>query len=1291
MKRYLVLLLAAAMLLPMLAIAGPEKKTKKPINGILKSVSTYQDKQAQAATLSPAKPLAVQAAKFAVSTAVRDFPAPVRSTIQPGPLSGVAIKNEESVLPVPGVEVSQDGAIQRNVPQGPSVLPTPFVNFEGLSARDTAALNAGSFNFPPDTVIDVGPNHVVEMTNTTFRVYNKNGTPATAIARLATLFAGLGNPCGTRNDGDPIALYDAQADRWNLSQFCLPTGGPNVVTPGHALFAISQTPDPTGAYYLYDFVTPKGLFPDYPKVGVWSDGYYMSTRQFASNSTGAGAYAFDRDKMLKGDPSASFVYFDVPLIDPTAGLNFLPADIDGLTPPPPGAPCPFASFTADEYGTGADGMKMFDFHADFATPANSTFTARAESVVPVASFDPTLNETSATAADTFRDDIDQPVQTKPTPGATPTPTPNTAGQRLDGISDRIMHRLAYRNFGTHESLVATHTVDVNATPSTSRTGHRAAIRYYEFRKSGAGPYAVFEQATFAGGGGDTTHRWMGSVAQDYQGNIAVGYSVSSSTVYPGIRYNARLATDAPGGLTQGEQSLIEGSGIQKNTGSRWGDYSSLNVDPVDDASFWFSTEYFTAAEEASTCSACWQTRIGAFKLPGTTAAPHGALQGTVRDGNGNPIQGVLVKSPDGYVRVTDASGNYSFGLMAPGLYTMTASAPGYSPTAQSVPVLNGGTSVLDFVLAQRVSVVSSGAAALTAENCNVPNGAADPGETVTVNLSLKNEGSGGTSNVQASILPGGGVVNSPATTSQNYGALPPFGSPVTRPFTFIVSPDMVCGGTITITLYVTDNGNYIGSPTFTLPVGAQRSISYENFDAVTAPALPAGWTTAATGGGTPWVTRNTAGTSDTNPNHAFSPNPTTHGDSSMTSPSFPVTSDKAQVTFRHLYNMEGTFDGAVLEISVNGGAFQDILAAGGSFELNGYVAALAADPTNPLGGRLAWTHQSGGYITTIVNLPANVAGKNIQLRWRVGADDGNGVAVEGWRVDTIVLRDGSQCCTPTVSDVDRDFKTDIGVFKPSNGQWYFNPSLDNSFFTVLWGMSTDIIVPGDYDGDGRTDPAVYRPSDGTWYVRGTSRGGTTQVFGTASDIPAQADYDGDAKTDLAYFRPAENNWYILQSSNNVTRIQNWGASGDKLVPADYDGDGKADIAVWRGAEGNWYILGSSKGAVIVRNWGLSTDRPVPADYDGDGKADIAIYRQTEGNWYIIGSTAGGFIRNWGGGTDIPVPGDYDGDRKADIAIYRPTSGDWYIIKSSDNSGIIRNLNIAVAPNDIPVPRGYYPQ
>ncbi|HEX8492256.1 MAG TPA: carboxypeptidase regulatory-like domain-containing protein [Pyrinomonadaceae bacterium] len=1294
MKRYLVLLLAAAMLLPMLVVAaGPDKRLKRTINGIQKHAATYQERQAQATSPDIGKPMVVQAAKFAKSIAVRDFPVPIKSTRQPGPLSGIAVKNEESAVPVSSAEVSRDGALQTRFPDAPTVLPTPSVNFEGLSARDTAALNAGSFSFPPDTVIDVGPNHVVEMTNTTFRVYGKTGTPLTPVARLSTLFAGLGAPCGTLNNGDPIALYDAQADRWNLSQFCLPTPGPNVTTPGHVLIAISQTPDPTGAYYLYDFVTPKGLFPDYPKLGVWSDGYYMSTRQFASNATGAGVFAFDRDKMLKGEPASTYIYFDVPLIDPTASLNFLPADIDGLTPPPPGAPCPFAFFTADEHGTGPDGMKFYDFHADFATPANSTFTVRPEGIVAVAAFDPTLNESSLTAADTFRDDIDQPVQTKPTPVATPTPTPNTAGQRLDGIADRIMHRLAYRNFGAHESLVVTHTVDVNATPSNLRTGHRAGIRYYEFRKSGAGPYSVFEQATYAGALGDTTHRWMGSAAQDYQGNIAVGYSVSSSTVYPGIRYAARLTTDPSGGLMQGEQSIIEGSGIQKNTGSRWGDYSSLNIDPSDDATFWFATEYFTAAEEASTCSACWQTRIGAFKLPGTTAAPIGSLQGTVTDGNGNPIQGALVKSSDGYVRVTDANGAYSFAMMAPGLYTMTASAPGYQPTTQGVAVVNGGTSIANFVLAQKVAVVASGAATLAAENCNVPNGAIDPGETVTVNVPLRNEGAAGTSNVQASILPGGGVILTPQSTSQNYGALPPNGAPVSRQFTFLADPTLLCGGTITLTLYLTDNGNFIGTVSFTLTVGVQRSISYENFDGVTAPALPPGWTTAATGGGTPWVTRATAGTSDTAPNHAFSPNPTTHGDSSLTSPSFPVTSHKAQVTFRHLYNMEGTFDGGVLEISVDGGPFADILAAGGSFAQNGYTAALAADPTNPLGGRQAWTHQSGGYITTIVNLPASVAGKNIRLRWRLGADDGNGVTVEGWRVDTIVLRDGSQCCTPTISDIDRDFKTDIGVYKPTSGNWYFTSTLDNSFNVVNWGFGTDIIVPGDYDGDGKVDPAVWRAAEGNWYIRGTAVGGIVVGWGQSGDIPAQADYDGDAKTDYAVFRPGENNWYIKQSSNNATRVQGWGTSGDQLIPADFDGDGKADITVFRAGEGNWYSLGTARGTSTVRNWGITGDVAVPADYDGDGKADLAVYRVSEGNWYIIqSSNNGGIIRNWGGGSDIPVPGDYDGDRKADIAVYRPSDGNWFIIRSTDNSTMTLNLNIAVTPaSDVPVPRGYRPQ
>ena len=649
-------------------------------------------------------PQAVRAERSGSSRAVRDIPRVARV---PDPQKLHEVENEPEGASADAHKFvdtsSPDGALQSTMPSGG--VPGPIANFQGIHQLSQGVLS-GFFISPPDTVGDVGPDHYVQCVNLACQVFAKNGTPAGGAFLLSSLFTSIGGACDDGDKGDPIVLYDPLSDRWLLSQFGW-EGATNAapVGPFHECVAVSQTGDPTGAYHVYDFVIPNGYFNDYPKLGVWPDGYYMTAPLFAGTPlsfAGQGAFVLNRAKMLVGDATAEMIFFDLSASHP--GLQrILPADLDGVAPPA-GTPNYVATITANEFGDTQDGIRLFRVRPDFPNPAASTFTELPR--LGVASYDPTMTETAGTCsglAFTSRDDIDQPA-------------PATCASRVDAIADRPMHRLAYRNFGTHESLVFSHAADVNATPPDATTGHVSGVRYYELQRTlPGGAFAVAEQATFAP---DTTHRWMSSAAIDAQGNIAVGYSVSdATTTFPGARYAGRLASDPPGGLFQGEATLAAGGRSQTSTGSRWGDYSAMSVDPADDCTFWYTQEYYDAVLPPGTCSAtaCWQTRIGSFKFPScVSTASFGTLSGTVTNAaTSAPLSGVLVQA-NGYSAVTNGAGAYSMSVAA-GTYTVTASKAGFgTASATGVVVAASGTTTQNFSLGSGsiAGVVTSAVTAL---------------------------------------------------------------------------------------------------------------------------------------------------------------------------------------------------------------------------------------------------------------------------------------------------------------------------------------------------------------------------------------------------------------------------------------------------------------------------------------------------------------------------------------------------------------------------------------------------
>jgi hypothetical protein len=529
---------------------------------------------------------AVTATPVAAASPPPPYPAPTRYVVAPAPvhqdvslpLASMAPGNDDVEHSARGKDRAhktvpkQVGKAPASAAAGsPSVpstsAPTSGVNFDGIG------VGLGTYSptsAPPDTNASVGPNHIVETVNQHLAVFNKTGALTYGPVPINTLWNGFGGGCQTNNDGDPTALYDSAADRWLISQFSVST------KPYLNCIAISKTPDPTGSYnrYSYSYGTD---FPDYPKFGIWPDAYYVTFNMFANGTTFAGATtcAYDRAKMLTNAAATQQCF--------NAGSSWsglLPSTVNGATAPPAGA---------DNYILGLDApststlLQYWRFHVDWMTSASTTMTG--PQPITVASY------TNSCASLSRGDCI-----------------PEVGGTNLESLADRLMYRLNYRNFGDHEALVVDHTIEVGA-GATLHSG----VRWYEIRPNALGTLILFQQGTYSP---DNSWRWMGSINMDQAGNIAMGYSVSSSTIKPEIHYTGRLVGDPLGAMSQGENVIIDGTGSQTCCDSRgrplarWGDYSSMAVDTVDDCTFFHANEYLKANGVFN-----WSTRIASFKLP----------------------------------------------------------------------------------------------------------------------------------------------------------------------------------------------------------------------------------------------------------------------------------------------------------------------------------------------------------------------------------------------------------------------------------------------------------------------------------------------------------------------------------------------------------------------------------------------------------------------------------------------------------------------------------------------------
>jgi hypothetical protein len=471
-------------------------------------------------------------------------------------------ERDEHMVPLPYFPPDQvDGALQDSMHRivtaptfqsGVDGVGTGFTGPQGTFSVDSA---------PPDTVGAVGDTQYVQVVNTGLAVFDK-ATKNVVYGPVPTntLWSGFGGQCEDDNDGDAVVVYDKAANRWIVSQFAVGT------TPYLQCVAVSHTSDATGAWYRYSF-SYGSVFPDYPKMGVWPDAYYETFNMFNGNSfNGSLLCAYDRASMLTGAAATQQCF----QLAKTFG-GVLPSDLDGSTAPPTGSPNYLVNF-------GTNSLNLWKFHVDWANTANTSLSGPTS--LAVAAFTPACG------------------------GGACVIQPGTQN-KIDTLADRVMHRLAYRNFGDHESLVVNHAVRVGTVMKNPYSG----VRWYEIRSLGTTP-VIYQQSTFAP---DSSFRWMGSIAMDADGNIALGYSVSSATIDPAIAYTGRLSSDALNTM-QAETTIVAGGGAQTTGLDRWGDYSAMTIDPVDDCTFWYTNEYLKADGTFN-----WSTRIGSLKFASCNA------------------------------------------------------------------------------------------------------------------------------------------------------------------------------------------------------------------------------------------------------------------------------------------------------------------------------------------------------------------------------------------------------------------------------------------------------------------------------------------------------------------------------------------------------------------------------------------------------------------------------------------------------------------------------------------------
>ncbi len=941
----------------------------------------------------------------------------------------------------------------------PDGFSTPIHNYSGQTSSSS----------PPDCTGDVGPTYFLQAVNqsvSTVEVINKNTGANTKTFTMQSLTTA--SPC---NSGfcDPVVLYDRMANRWLISE--LPSSGGNVCV------YVSTSSDPTGTWYAYTFAIESSL-PDYPKYGVWPQNGNGGSYLIGVNAGSSGyhdLFALDRAKMLSGQP-ASFQKFSVPDLANSGFQLVLPSTVQGPNAPPNGEPAIFIRPHDDEAEDGAntptyDWLDIWALTVDWATPANSALTKLPN--IQISDYDMTLCGMGNT------------WNCMPQPGTT---------QKIDPIREPLHFPLQYRNFGDHQTLVGCFVEDVDGTD-------HAALRWFEVRKTGAGSWMLNQEGVV--GGEANVHRSVGSIAMDGSGNIALGYTRTgtSSPYYPSIYYKGRLSSDGSGTMPQGEYTIVDAT-TSKTGNERWGDYAGMAMDPTDDCTFWFTTEYGGSGN----------TKVAAFKFDacGCAAVP-AAPNASASVPQDNRIDVTWNDS------ATPSVTQYlvSRSLVHGGPYTQIAAVSDTSPGTGGGSgytyhddTVSGGTTYYYVIRS------TDGAACTSAASAEVS--ATATGKCLLAptfaGVSLVANPGAATCSLDVSWLAGTAACNGPVRynvyRSTSSGFTPSAANRVAINLNGTAYADaggLANGTTYYYVVRAVDSSNGVedtntaqasGIPsgpvsTSTMTDTFEGTLSGGGFDL-------AGWTHSALSGTVNWAWSTAQHHDGT---HSwFSASQTTASDRVLVSPAFGVVSSTV-LTFYHTYAFEGStstcYDGGTLEISTDGGSTWSVV-PDSAFTAGGFTGTVNTSYSNPIGGKRAWCAGTVGTMTQVsVNLGSLYVGQqNCKIRWHEGDD--SSTKVTGWYVDTVIINNAGTagaCASSSASPP--------GVQNGMTGTAMKGSKLsaDGTNLHVTWDNSCTGTQYGIVYGTSGSLPATY---SGTYTPAGGATIGTSGAFDwySSPSVPA---------------------------------------------------------------------------------------------------------------------------------------------------------------------------------------------